>query len=358
MDYSGIDVEDLLQRLDISNARLTSSGDEVNFSCFGAEHSHGDGSPSAYINVETTAWFCHGCKMRGNALSMVMMVHDVARPAAERTLREWYGIEFNEPLGGSMVAEIEARLAVKQLEPEPIRPPQSWLSSTCVDWSYAHDKEQIEPYEAYMFDRGFSAETLDDWSIGYDYISDRVAIPVFDVEGELVGIKARDYTDQRQPKYLILGDRTGMGYGFNPYESGQVIFGLHRNRSARTAVLCEGELNAMALAQMGVIRPIATGMSYLTERHLQLIVREVDEVIIFYDHGDAGWEGTWGRRDVSGTWKLGAAQLLQPYVRVRVVQPLPEDPAEMMRQGRAEQALWLIDSATSSVALATGLAVR
>ncbi|MBA2724613.1 MAG: hypothetical protein H0U53_01370 [Actinobacteria bacterium] len=104
IDLSGIDVEDLVERLDLTNARLTSSGTEVNFSCFGSEHSHGDESPSAYINVETTAGFCHGCKRRWNAVSLVMEVHDVARATAERTLREWYGIVFAVFLLLSMVS--------------------------------------------------------------------------------------------------------------------------------------------------------------------------------------------------------------------------------------------------------------
>lgn len=347
MDLSGVDVEDLVERLDLKNARLTSSGTEVNFSCFGGEHSHGDESPSAYINVETTAYFCHGCKRRGNAVKLVMEVHQVARPTAERTLREWYGIDFLEPIGGSMVAEVDMRFAPIIEQPSPPKPSPSWPISARVDW---HNPDG-EPMD-YMFARGFDPTTLTEWDIGYAYHSDRITIPVFDVGGELVGIKGRAWRPEHQPKYLILGDSVNMTtYGFAPYLAAEVVFGLHCNRDCKTVVLCEGELNAIALHQIGVPRPIATGMSYFTERHAQLVIREADEVVVYYDHGDAGYKGAWGTIGADGRRRLGAVQMLEDHVQVRVVNSLPEDPSKLVELGRGQEALQLIEDASSSLAL-------
>lgn len=354
IDLSHVDVEDLLQRLDVSNARLTSSGTEVNFSCFGPEHSHGDESPSAYINVETTAWFCHGCKRRGNALNLIIEIHNVTRPTAERSLRDWYGIEFNEPVGGSMMAETEARFRPVEPPPELIKPPASWLLGARIDWYSAYDHDDPEGYEGYMINRGFRPEALEDWDIGYDYASDRISIPVFDVDGTLVGIKGRDWTGERQPKYLILGDRPGrVSYGFSPYEASQVLFGLHRNRDCKSVVLCEGELNAIALAQLGIPRPIATGMSYFGDRHAQLLCREAEELVVFYDYGEAGRQGVWGRWDAAGKFRPGIVQVAQQHMPVRVVQALQDDPADLLEQGRGDVALELVEHAPSALALSS-----
>lgn len=345
IDLSSVDVENLLVRLDLKG-RMTASGREVNFSCFGAEHTHGDETPSAYINVETTAWMCHGCKRRGNAVSLVMESQSVSRSTAEGELRAWYGIEFNEPVGGSMVAETESRFRPVLVKPDPIRPPRSWLSAVRLDWQ----SDALEPYQGYMFDRGFTRETLEEWDIGYDFISDRITIPVFDIDGELVGIKGRDWTGHREPKYLVLGDRPDqVVYGFEPYEASQVVFGLHRNREHRTAVLCEGELNAQALSQIGVPRPVAAGMSYFSDRHAQLLAREVDEVIVYYDYGEAGHTGTWGRWDDHGKFHRGVVQMLENHVRLRVVEPTAEDPAELVKLDHGEEALAAIQNACSSL---------
>lgn len=350
IDLSSVDVEDLLMRLEIQNARMTAGGIEINFSCFTGQHSHGDESPSAYINSETTAWMCHGCHAHGNAITLVMEVQQVERPVAERVLREWYGIEFDEPLGGSMVAEIAARLRPPEPRVERVPPPRSWLSSVRFDWAGG---EVREPQHEYMLSRGFTPSTLAEWDLGYDYLSDRITIPVFDVDGELVGAKGRDWTGERKPKYQILGDQMGRAYGFSPYETSEVVFGLHRRRDVKTVVACEGELNAIALEQLGVPRPVGIGMSYMSDRQAQLLVREAEEVVLYMDHGEAGSIAVWGRTDNNDRYHPGAVSKLEGHVRVRVVDPPPEDPADMLKLGRGHEALLMIEQASSTLALAT-----
>lgn len=346
LDGTHIDAEDLLRRLDITSGHLSSSGREISFSCFGAEHSHGDQRPSAYLNVESLLFWCHTCKARGNAVGLVMQSQNVGLSTAEGMLRDWYGIAFDEPEGGSMVAEIEGRLRPVEVAHEPTRPPRSWLNALRVSW----DEVVPEPYQRYMLDRGLSPQVLAEFDVGYDYLSDRLTIPVFDVDDELVGAKGRDWTGQRQPKYLIIGDMGDrVSYGFDPYEASQVVFGLHRRRDVRIAVVFEGELNAIAAAQVGVARPVAAGMSYLSDRHAELLGREADEFVVFYDHGDAGEIGAWGRIDDRGRMQPGAVQKLEPYGRVRVVESPPEDPADLVRLGRGQEIVDLIDSARSSL---------
>jgi DNA primase len=346
IDLSAVDVEDLLERLGVEDARMTAGGVEVTFSCPIGQHSHGG---AAYINSETTAWMCHGCHAHGNAITLVMEVQQVERATAERLLREWYGIEFDQPKGGSMVAEVEARLRAPDPEPERTRPPRSWLLGARFDW--VGGEEMGDPHR-YMIERGFTPATLADWDIGYDFLTDRVTIPVFDLDGELFGIKARDWTGQRKPKYLVLGDRTGKSFGFAPYEASEVVFGLHRQREHRKVVVCEGEMNSIALDQLGVLRPAAIGMSYFSDRQIELLVREADEVVIYMDYGEAGHAAAWGRYSNTGKYHAGAVAKLEGRVRVKVVQPSTEDPAELVRLGRGEVALELIEQARSPLAIA------
>ena len=347
IDLSGIDVEDLLERLDLENARLTSGGEEVNYSCPGAQHSHGDERPSAYMNVQTTAFMCHGCKMSGNAIHLVAEVKQITMPGAERWIRETYGISLDGPKGGSMVAETEARFAEKEPEPEPVLAPRSWLSSTKLDW-FADD---LIEGQMYMLSRGFTRETMDNWDIGYDYIFDHMTIPVFQPDGQFWGAKGRAYRPDRHPKYMVLGDRSTPRFGFHPYDASKIVPGLHRNRSYKTVVICEGELNAIALSQMGVERPVAIGMSYFSRRHAELVIREADEVILYFDHGNAGYECVFGSVQASGRHRPGALEMLDPFMKVRVVTPTPDDPADLLQQERSEEALELIAGAPTSLAL-------
>lgn len=342
----GIDVEDLLERLDIKNVRSVSGGEEFNYSCPGAGHAHGDERPSAYMNAETTAFLCQGCKMAGNALHLIAFVKNINQPAAERWIRDTYGINLDGPIGGSMVDEISRRYAVKEDEAPPALAPNSWLNSLRVDWYTDSPSEG----QQYLFNRGFSPDTLTEWDIGYDYLGDWMTIPVFSNEGDLWGAKGRDYNNTHSMKYFVIGDRSTQRYGFEPYEASLIVPGLHRHRDCKTVVVCEGELNAVALSQMGIERPVAIGMSYFSKRHAELIIREADEAILYFDDGEAGDVCLHGSKRANGTRRPGAIELLDPHMRVRIVTPGPEDPADLLKQNRSEEALRLIEEAPTSLA--------
>lgn len=296
---------------------------------------------------------CHGCKFRGGVADLVAAVQEVSRSTAERFLRDKYGIEFNEPTGGSMVAETEARFRAAATEPEMTRVPRSWLSAVRVDWDAAYASP--ETFHVYMIDRGLMPSTLTEFDIGYDYASDRVTIPVIDLDGEPFGVKGRSWNG-REPRYLVLGDpvmpheNRPLRYGFHAYPITEVVFGLHRAREYKIGVLVEGELDVLALSQLGVHRPIATGVARLSNRQARLIVDEFDEVVVFYDAGQAGHDGTWGYVNSGGRYVPGAVAMLEPYVRVRVARPLDVDPCDALRLGREGEILATIAAAESSLA--------
>jgi len=143
--------------------------------------------------------------------------------------------------------------------------------------------------------------------------------------------------------------------GFDPYDGTEVVYGLHRNPEWPVVVLGEGELNAWALSQVGVVRPAALGMSYMSSRAAQLLARASNEVVLFMDPDDAGRECVWGHKASDGTWLPGAVAQLEDHVRVRVVQGHDADPAELLRQGRGSEIVELIESARSSLVIQTSL---
>ncbi len=339
IDYSSVDFIDLLEnRLGLRNVRMTAGGVEVVYSCHRPQHAHNDESPSAYVNSDTGALYCHSCLFKGLIADLVADVQQTSRIAGERFLREIYGVEFNEPVGGSMATETELRFRERVLDPPRIAPPESWLSSVRLGWDAAYSSPQ--PYETYMLDRGLMPSTLMGWDIGYDFLSNRMTIPVRDLDGLLMGVKGRDWTGRHGAKYLVLGNRDSgkLNYGFDTYEITSVVFGLHRAREHRTVLLLEGELDAIACSQLGVPRPVASGRAGLSPRQISLLVDECDEVVVYYDRGAAGEKAT-----------DQAVEALEPYLRVRVVDPLDVDPCDALRDGREDEVLQAIASAPSSL---------
>lgn len=338
IDLSSVDVFDFLTRADVKHVHSASGGQEANFSCPFDGHSHGDENPSAYMNVDTTAFYCQGCHRKGNAVSFWVEWKGVSAAEAKRFLRETYGIEFNEPVGGSMQAEVDLYFAPPVEGVAFVPPPASYLSSLRVDWEQELRMEVEPAFATYMDERGFTAASLAEWDVGYDYLTDRITIPIRAVDGALLGVKGRSW-DGREPKYHVQGDLPigSPRYGFSICDTKQVVFGLHRRREVKTVVLNEGELNAVACSQVGVKRPIALGMSYMTPAHRDLIVREADEAVLLFDDDSAGRDCT--RQVVA---------MLEPFMRVRVARP-EHDAAELLKLGRGAEVRQLVEGARSSL---------
>lgn len=357
-----VDVEDFLGSMQITKWRRATA-DEIIYSCPFPGHSHSDETPSAYINTgekdpgKTTQWKCHGCGRQGTGVAFYAFVENVSKQEARRVLKAQYAPNFRAPKGGSIVAELDQRFAEptrlrERAENNPVIPYAEYERRFAVDW---YESEQIDSPECrYLFERGFSADTLTDWDIGYDARSSRLTIPIHDHLGRIVGIKARAWREGVKPKYKILGDKgQRKTYGWPVYWKSRVVFGLHRCFRDEPLVLVEGELDVIALHQMG-IAAIATGSAHLSEIQQRLIRDHTDEVIVWFDEGNsAGEQATWGWEDSDGDFHPGIVQVLEPHLRVRVVVDAhPDDPARLMELQRTREVATLIANARSSFDLA------
>lgn len=300
LDLSRVDVEDFLNALEVENVVLATD-EEYQFSCPFPGHNAGDNNPSAYMNSgslepeKTTLWYCHGCKRKGNALTFLSEHENVSKQKASLWIRQQYDSTFREPKEGTFQAEWDAHFkAQEEKEKLVVNPPlDEWeLERFKVDWAdvYCEWSQTKDPHIGYLFNRGFEPETLMDWNIGYDRYSQRFTIPIRDVDGSLVGFKARSHMEWQHPRYLILGDRpnkstweAGIKYGFAPYSPSQIVFGLDKLAKTGKVILVEGELNVLAMHQMGYNNTVGLGGSNLSARQIQTIRWHADEVVLFLD---------------------------------------------------------------------------
>lgn len=356
-----IDVEELLNQLDLDNVSRGSRG-EIAYSCpFQSGHTFGDAHPSAHMNEDKLVFNCKTCHRAGTALDLVGAVLHCTPIEALRWLRERFGEEYREPRGGSVRADMQERLrwmsGRHQRTTLRLPDPQATLGERGifhVDWASDH------PAAEYMCGRGFRSDTLDSWPLGYDHWTERVVLPLRSAGGVLRGFKGRA-TDDRRIRYLLLGDapdralRFGVGYGFDMTdETPRLLFGLDRAvnwiglTGADSVVLCEGELDAMAVDQAGQVA-VASGTSSLSTTQAHLLRSVTDEVVIFYDSDEAGIRAMWGFYDEKERWHNGLVQRLSPFMRVRVVDDHKGDPASL----RPDEVRDLVHSAKSWLRIAT-----
>lgn len=315
-DVTCIDVIDFLDCLNIRNVEKATER-EVKFSCPYPAHLKGDESPSAYMNVETTKFFCHSCHAKGDAISFATDLLEVSPIAAIRMLKQRYSPGGIDPDSRCMVEEIRKLIEkVPEIRRENRILPQSVLDKYHVDWHvqlYDHGR-YADPWAKYIHDRGFSIATLFNWEFGYSRRHRRITLPVRDENGCLVGIKARAL-DERKPKYLNLKDEEN---DIEPYLKNEIVFALDRVGSIPHLIIVEGELNAIAMHQMGLQNTVALNGSYFGDRQIQLIKRYAYSATLFFDSDQAGYDAT-----------HAVARELLPFMPVSIVPDHEGDPAVM-----------------------------
>jgi DNA primase len=123
----------------------------------------------------------------------------------------------------------------------------------------------------------------------YDRFRDRVMFPIRSVGGATIGFGGR-ILDKGEPKYLNSPETP-------VFVKGRELYGLHEARSGiRTrghALVVEGYMDVVALAQMGFDNAVATLGTACTDDHLRKLFRFTDAVVFSFD-GDAA-----GRRAAS-----------------------------------------------------------
>ncbi len=315
-----VDVPQMLEALGLRN--ISVYGDECNASCPFPGHSHGDSKPSFYMNLETTLYYCHGCKRAGNAATFLAEYENVSLVTAFRWLRETWGDRFREPDDlFEELNKLSRRSELRKLRQEAETIGEDKLDMMIkADWHSISATHEMRPFEIYARSR-FPADALESWEICFDQISGRLAIPARNQHGELVGFKGRAIDDD-SIRYMELGDteRTmelnGEQYGFRPYKKRLVANGIHRIGESGRVVITEGEFDAMML-QHHDIPGVATGAE-LSDEQAGQILDIADHVTIFFDSDQAGIQGA-----------LKAMRKLERHAVVNVVGSHDGDPGSM-----------------------------
>ena len=123
----------------------------------------------------------------------------------------------------------------------------------------------------------------------YDRFRDRLMIPIINPKGDIIAFGGR-IIDQGEPKYLN-SPETPL------FEKGRELFGLPQARQALretdTAIVTEGYMDVIALAQNGVCNAVATLGTATTATHVTKLLRQVDRIVFCFDGDNAGRKAAW-----------------------------------------------------------------
>lgn len=337
-----VDIVDMLQFLGVS--QIEKDGKEIWFQCPFPGHKPGSGNRNASFRrsaKQEGQWVfnCFVCGNKGYAHEFWALHQGIHPKLAKIALKERYGSAFIDPGAGDEVLREINRLLGE--EDERDRPPvpldERHVTERGVDWQGVWDAiladKEVPPALSYMFERGFMVDTLVAHDIGYDPVTEMISIPYRDAEHRCVAFKGRAWWDNARPKYRMLGNKPGKEdrYEFDTCDISFLLYGVWNLPPGDRLILCEGELNCMALRQYGHGRVLGLSGQFLHEKQVPILTGNANEVVLLFDEEEKAER---------------AARMIEKKVRALIVPEHDGDPADSSDE---EVASWLDDAYGSNL---------
>jgi DNA primase len=315
-------IQDLLARADIADVvgrhvQLKKAGVNLKGLC----PFHGEKSPSFTVSPTRQTYHCFGCGAHGNAIGFLMEHAGMGFTDAVRDLAQQVGMTV--PEDDSTPEEREQARAAKER--------QVTLSDVLAK-AGEHWRKQLKASEraiGYLKGRGLTGEIAARFGLGYapegwrglasvfpryddpllaeaglvivqgedgeeqkryDRFRDRIMFPIRSVQGDVIGFGGR-VLDVGEPKYLNSPETP-------VFVKGRELYGLYEARPALRergyALVVEGYMDVVALAQLGFPNAVATLGTACGEEHVRKLLRFTDRIVFSFD-GDAAGRRAAGR---------------------------------------------------------------
>lgn len=271
---------------------------------------HGEKSPSFTVSEQKHFYHCFGCGKHGDAI---------------RFLTDYAGMTFREAV--TELAERQGRPLPTSTGPTiqsaPLGPLYDRL--TLAYSFFRHCLKHTDKPKEYLKSRGVTPESLQRFAIGYapegwqslqeafpayqsddllvqaglvkdkdgrryDAFRDRLIFSIKDPRGRIVGFGGRAFDDNSPPKYLNSPESP-------VFDKGSVLFGVHEARSAiqasKQAIVVEGYMDVVMLAQHGVENVVASMGTACTPRQIERLCAVAPETVFTFDGDAAGLQAAW-----------------------------------------------------------------
>lgn len=326
-------IQELLSRVDVVDVvgryvQLKKGG--ANF--MGLCPFHGEKSPSFSVSPTKQFFHCFGCGANGNAIGFLMDHVGMGFVEAVKELASQVGLQVPD----DDISPQERERAAQQ------RQQQATLTDVLekAGKSYQQQLKGSPRAVDYLKRRGLSGQIAKVFGLGYapegwrhlagvfpDYASalltesglviehadekgqdgqakrydrfrDRIMFPIRNVKGECIGFGGR-VLDKGEPKYLNSPETP-------VFSKGRELYGLFEARTAIRqlgyALVTEGYMDVVALAQLGFANAVATLGTACTPDHVQKLFRFTDAVVFSFDGDAAGRRAARKALDAALPW--------------------------------------------------------
>lgn len=311
---------------------------------------HDEKTPSFTVNPARGIFKCFGCGKAGDSIKFVMEHEHFSYPEALKFIARKYNIEIEErevtPEEKQAENERESLFAVNEFA-------RNYFRQTL------HETEEGQVIGlSYYKERGFSADTIQKFQLGYspesydaflkaaeekgykteyliklglikendkgnryDAYRGRVIFPIHNISGRVIGFGGRVLKKtETAPKYINSPQN-------EIYDKSKTLYGIYFAKESiiknDVCYLVEGYTDVISLYQSGIKNVVASSGTSLTPDQIKQIRRFTDNVTILYDGDTAGIKASF----------RGIDMFLEQGINVRVLLfPDGEDPDSFARK--------------------------
>lgn len=296
---------------------------------------HSEKSGSFTVSVEKKLFYCFGCHASGDHISFVQQIDKLSFPEAIRAIAQRVGIA---------ITETQSKESGQYQTQESV-----FRALSLANQLFAHTLAQIPDAQAYFLNRGLSAESITQFSLGYvpqtsiksllekgvlkqdlldaglAVVQDgqlrarfigRLSFPLRNHLGKVLGFGCRVFKQPSKAKYINSAESA-------LFQKSQLIYGLDlAKKHIKTqgfAIVVEGYMDVIALHQIGYGNAVAVmGTAFVTQQ-AQLLQRFTKNLVLAFDQDLAGQAAL-----------LKSYEILQPMgFNVKVLQLGQKDPADV-----------------------------
>lgn len=311
-------IQELLNRVDIvdvidKSVPLKKAGANYSACC----PFHNEKSPSFTVSPTKQFYHCFGCGAHGTAIGFLM---------------EYAGLSFVEAVHelaksvGMIVPQAQSSPESRQADAQN-KSMKLGLQETLQQAANYYKAELKKSQRAidYLKGRGLSGQIAAKFQIGYapagwqnlqhvfanydnealqtaglvvtndegrryDRFRDRIMFPIHNQKGEVIGFGGRVINSEDTPKYYN-SPETPL------FQKGHELYGLfvarRAIRDAGRALVVEGYMDVVALAQYGIEYAVAALGTATTPFHITKLMRQTDEIVFSFDGDNAGRTAAW-----------------------------------------------------------------
>lgn len=306
-------IQELLNRIDIvdvvdKSVPLKKAGANYMACC----PFHNEKSPSFTVSPTKQFYHCFGCGAHGTAIGFLMEYQGLSFVEAVHELAKQVG----------MIVPQETREAAQPMQREV---PGLMEGLQQAATYYKGELKKSQRAIDYLKGRGLSGQVAAKFQIGYapagwqnlesvfpdygnhaletaglvvkneqgrryDRFRDRIMFPIHDQKGQVIGFGGRVINPEDTPKYYN-SPETPL------FQKGHELYGLflarRAIRDAGRALVVEGYMDVVALAQYGIEYAVAALGTATTPYHITKLMRQTDEIVFCFDGDVAGRNAAW-----------------------------------------------------------------